>query len=145
MKCTDCGTQLVDQASFCWKCGKSQKATHVSNSTPASFQSETCEIDYEDTAGLLGWLVLTNGGRFVARAIGTKGAYSAGQTRFFWLAPPIPLVGYILGGGDLPSRDNKNHVAYYNVLVEHLVKDGWEPVLVSGVKWYQSSFRRIAR
>jgi len=45
MYCASCGTQLPDEANFCWKCGQPQKGPHRASD---SQQFETCTIEFQD-------------------------------------------------------------------------------------------------
>ena len=46
MYCESCGTQLPDEASFCWKCGQPQR--DAARHAPDSQQYETCTIEFQD-------------------------------------------------------------------------------------------------
>lgn len=126
MFCMNCGTQLPDDASFCLKCGKSQKAG-VQTEPP---KMETCEIvrvvtkpsswTYEETF------------IFAAEVIGANGKYVAFQS--------------------VPLKHNTQYPIYqkeFNSAVEELVnnllRDNWEAVETRGENWWNYRFRRQAR
>ena len=76
MFCINCGTELPDEANFCWKCGKPQKEG-VTVDEP---KWEICEIVYETVkAPFFGNCEY----RFWARAIGPQGKYRASESPVF--------------------------------------------------------------
>ena len=126
MFCLNCGTQLPDDANFCLKCGKPQKL-NVQIEEP---QWETCEIVWSDES--LFPEVLWEKGRFWAKAIGPKGVYTAAKTKVF-------NVDF---GSMSSNPQGKKALSYHSVLVEQLVKDGWEPTTDRGQSWWSNMFRR---
>ena len=125
MFCSKCGTQLPDEASFCWKCGTPQRS-NVRTEAP---QWETCEIEWEPQFG-----TFSNGGHFWARAIGPRGVYSAVKSQYFKTDGFMSAISFPKG---------KECIAGQNALVKQLVKDGWEPT-GKGREWYSDTFRRRA-
>jgi hypothetical protein len=129
MFCGNCGTQIPDEASFCWKCGKPQKSG-VQAPEP---KWETCEIVREVVRkeSLLSGAVF----RWVAQAMGPKGQYLAGQSDTFkgtWNA---------YEWGSEPKRDDERTGAALKGLVDRLLKDGWEST-GRGSEWYSQRFQR---
>ena len=103
MFCNNCGTEIPDEANFCWKCGRPQKEG-VKVEEP---KYETCEIFYIIVhEGIFG-----NKSVFKAEAIGPKGKYNAGQTEIFSIDQMI-----------FKSR----HGVIHDGLISKLVKDGWD-------------------
>lgn len=120
MFCPNCGTQLLDEANFCWKCGKVQQGTTTTSNEP---QYEHCRIELVE----VGYRLLQGTFyRFDADAIGTKGPYVAGQSKEFIMS-------------------DKVQPAILDALIQHLVAGGWEAVETKGSQWYQHSFRRRAK
>lgn len=85
MFCTSCGTQLPDEANFCWKCGHPmqknlQGKTDLQHEKP---KWEICEIDCKAVkeSGLL------NAGQaqWLAKVTGTKGTYYVGESPTFYV------------------------------------------------------------
>jgi hypothetical protein len=124
MFCSNCGTELPNEANFCWKCGRPQKPDVEAE--PVRY--ETCEIVWADVdkPGFLGMKPADF--YFWARAIGPDGVYEAAR-----------------------SEELQNHFVLYKGLPIHrgavdsviatLVKDGWEP-LSRGEHWWNERFRR---
>jgi len=121
MFCSYCGTQIPDDASFCNKCGKSQKAGGSSD----EIKWETCEIAYQQTTNGIVW----EAGYFYAEAIGPTGVYEAARTS--------PLTEY-----SGPSSDNERVVQAHRGLVTRLTLAGWEPTGDKGKNWWNYRFRR---
>lgn len=117
MFCINCGTQLPEEANFCWKCGRSQKPG-VQTEEP---KWETCEIEPEqENAGLLRTMfsLQTDRYNYVAKAVGPKGIYMVAETGFV-----------------------DNHEKAVQTLVSQLVQQGWES-MGKGERWYSYKFRR---
>ncbi len=125
MFCSNCGTQLPDEANFCWKCGKPQK-TGVQVDEP---KWETCEIVYADIR-LAGPLSRTI--QFWAKAVGPLGVYNAGEST---------KVKAGVSDSYEPCEWNNKHVTAVNSLVAQLAKDNWQP-LPRGQYWYSYRFQR---
>jgi len=122
--CISCGAQLPDEANFCLKCGKPQKAIAQAD----SFRWETCEIIFVQLSAGLGGAK----GYFEAKAIGPNGTYSAG-------------VGQTFGAGFgtwAPDATNPKVVGLHNVFIDQLVGEGWEPSGDRGTDWWNQRFRR---
>jgi hypothetical protein len=134
MFCINCGTQLPDEAKFCWKCGTPQKSSVQAD----ELKWETCEIVWKMTSGALGLIlgpIAGVKGYFWAKAIGPSGVYVAGKSQTIW-------VGNFYTGGPLPRERNQAHFAAHNALVAQLVNDGWEPTGDKGAEWWSNRFRR---
>ncbi|MBI4673161.1 MAG: zinc ribbon domain-containing protein [Chloroflexi bacterium] len=115
MFCVNCGTQLPDDANFCFKCGKPQRDTTATNEP--TWEWETCEIrrQYSDRDG--------NIQCYWARAVGPGGEYTAWQSQWFgW------------------KEDTLWHQARGSV-VETLIQDGWQHI-GRGSEWDNDRFRR---
>lgn len=128
MFCISCGTQLPDEAGFCWKCGKPQKQSLQAHEP----KWETCEILYEQVSESL-WGA--SSGYFHAKAIGPQGVYAAGKT-------PIFGCGYNTGS---PDASNQKTVLIHSTLISYLAQDGWESTGDRGTNWWNHRFRRQAR
>jgi len=119
MFCSNCGTQLPDEANFCLKCGKAQQGTAT---TSNDNQYEHCRIELIE----LGYRLFQGTVyRFDANAIGTEGPYVAGQSKEFSI-----------------NTGDREQLPILNALIRHLVADSWEAVETKGAQWYQHSFRR---
>jgi hypothetical protein len=105
MFCSNCGTQIPDDASFCSKCGKSQSAGF----STGEIKWETCEIAYKQTTNGIVWEI----GHFYAEAIGPIGVYEAARAK--------SLTEY-----SGPSSDNQRVVEAHKDLAGQLVRAGWE-------------------
>jgi hypothetical protein len=131
MFCSNCGTQTPDDASFCHKCGKPlRQAGEVPRSAGSEPQFETCEIVYELIKK--GFLWKSSDLRLWARAVGTRGVYTAGESAVWQDA------------ADWPMSNCAEAVAEHRKLVRHLVENGWHPVGTGSV-WYNDKFRRIQK
>ncbi len=114
MFCVACGTQLPDEANFCLKCGKPQKAD-VRAPEPAP-KYETCEIKFEVVKEAL-FGVGDDDLRFWAEALGPQGIYNAGESPVFKGT----------GGWAGPSKDQG--LSALNALLQKLGGDGWDPLV----------------
>lgn len=121
MFCSQCGTEIPEEASFCWKCGK-QQIKGVAAEEP---KWETCEIKWtqmrEGLTGSQGW--------FEADAIAPTGVYVAAQTEAF-------------GTGYNNWMPDQRHAPIQRELVNRLLREGWEPVGDRGPEWWSDRFRR---
>jgi hypothetical protein len=106
MFCNDCGTELPDEANFCWKCGKPQRED-IRVERP---RWEICEITYPSP-----WVFLCWGHKFWADAIGPQGRYNAGDS---------PTFSTRRGG---PYASSQEAVNAHNALIKKLFEDGWDP------------------
>jgi hypothetical protein len=124
MFCSNCGTQLPDEANFCWKCGKPQKqGTQVEELKQAEeTKYETCEIFYMRTHK--GYT--RDKGLFTVEAIGPEGKYFIARSEEFSVASDAG-----------PSLNHQAH----EVLVNRLVSQGWEQS-DRGTNWWNTRFRR---
>jgi hypothetical protein len=124
MYCSNCGTQLPDDANFCLKCGKPQKE----NVSFDESKYETCEIVFEWVSkGTLGMGATKM--RFWAKAIGAEGIYNAGRSDVF--------SGWQLG----PDASETKQVNALNQFIDRLASNGWEP-LTRGECWFSYRFQR---
>lgn len=128
MYCVSCGTQLPDEANFCWKCGKPQKSG-IRADEP---QWEICEIDWRSikikSGGLFGLGDTSTEGYYFATAIGPKGQYEVAKSKTFH------VLGY------RPASDTPDE--HLQALISQLVNNGWEPQGRKGNTRYDYSFRR---
>lgn len=135
MLCINCQTQLPDNASFCLKCGTPQKGNTRFNER----KYEYCEIDYEESPmGCLGFIIRYIIGTltfnqmldyiFVATSVGPQGRNRLYFTKKF--------------ASSLGMPQTKNALANLDALMNHMLKEGWEPTETRGQWWYQYRFRR---
>jgi hypothetical protein len=129
MFCSNCGTQLPDEANFCWKCGRPQNQ----GSTVEEPRWEMCEIDWVAVDSFLDAIRGRCTGHLEAKAIGPKGIYIAGKTQEF------SVSGYV------PSPYDKKAKQMFDGLVAQLVNIGWEPAETTSNAWYGNRFRRRIR
>ena len=129
MYCSHCGTQIADDASFCYKCGKQQKApTQPTQSKPV--QWETCEIHYE--VAKPGFSVIPVTYRLIAYAVGPTGRRKIVGPEFL-----LPM-----------SKEITYDVAYQfgddalNLFVQSLTQEGWQPIH-RGQYWFSQRFQRV--
>ena len=129
MYCFNCGALLVDDATFCVKCGKPQKAQAEHDEG----RWEYCEIVVRYKDG-----VLRDTYSYEAEAVGPRGPYMAARSRE-WKEPAHAQHWQVL--------DNSNERAYTVVkeLISDLVQDGWEPTGEKGSNWENFRFRRRVR
>jgi hypothetical protein len=131
MYCIKCGTQLPDEAAFCWKCGQPTTPTPNVAVAPAAITYDRCEIAYDYSSD--GYY--SNYLHYVANVTDQKGVY-------------ILMVSEPWEGGDNMSVPNpKDHPnlggrAHPN-LVNRLIQLGWE-VTGSSDYWYRTVLRRPA-
>ena len=124
MFCSQCGTQLPDDANFCLKCGQ------PTGQAPAGVGPEKwehCQIERKCSAGFLGlraWTMCW----FWADAVGPAGRFSAGESRKY---------------SDLTGEEGMQ--AIHNELVQQLIHGGWEPTTERGEDRFQRRFRRPAK
>ena len=123
MYCSNCGTELSDDANFCLKCGKPQKPDIQAD----EIKWETCEIVFEIVSS--GWLGKTRM-RFWADAIGQEGSYNAGDS--------IPFEQHV----PPPESNDQLAVIAHRDFVGQLVADGWEATGDRGNTWWSHKFRR---
>lgn len=124
MFCSNCGTQIPDEANFCWKCGKPQKKDFEPSH---QVQLEYCEVMwYEISASFTG----NNKGYFYAEAINPHGKYTTRETKAFNLGL----------GGHLPSADRQGTI--HKEFVDQLLQDGWQATGDRGEAWWALRFKR---
>jgi hypothetical protein len=126
MYCVHCGTNLPDEALFCWKCGKPQKGG-VQQEEP---KYDTCQIVMNNLGEAFGRTVFHF--KFQGDAIGPNGKYVACETPKY-----TSDINY-----EVPRRKFERVV---DELVRNLISDGWEPIESRGENWWNFQFRRQAR
>jgi hypothetical protein len=124
MFCTNCRTELPDDANFCSNCGRPQRED-VGLAEP---QWETWEIVFRQVRHRF---LHTPTLQFWAKAIGPDGTYSVGES------PEFDSNYY-------PESNGKYDAGANDVLVKHLTSEGWQPV-GRGEYWYAHRFRRTIR
>ena len=129
MYCYNCGTELPDNAAFCYKCGRPQNP----HADPAQGRWETCEIVARWETGLI-----TDSYHFEAEAIGPHGPYVAARSRPWKEIAHTPRWKVL---------DNTNERAggIVKELISDLIKDGWESTGERGSNWENYRFRRQVR
>lgn len=125
--CQKCGRQLPKLASFCPGCGVEVSADELQ----ADLDWETCEIGLGLVAERWG-LFPADMLRFIARAEGPKGVYTAGTSPEFKAG---------LGNYYQPDKKNKRHNEALVELERILEGDSWEKTGCGG-EWFQLRFRR---
>jgi ribosomal protein L40E len=129
MFCIECGTELPDEAKFCFKCGKPT----AGGESKQKAEQETCEIVYEITGekhGIYPRTLL----RFKAQAKGAEGEYCAGISNEF----EANLFDY----PGSPEKKSKKHKAALDSLSEKLKQAGWQAEDHKGPEWFSLRFRR---
>jgi len=140
MYCKRCGTQLPDEAKFCWNCGCATGEIPA----PRDELWETCEIVYKRKEGttmgqmtsIYAEVLLGRPGwhRFQAKAMGPAGIYIAGESPEFQHRS-LPTGVHHDARADEALGD----------LVRRLLRDGWEATGDRGAEWYSHRFRRRIR
>ncbi len=126
MFCMKCGTQIPDDANFCYKCG----ATSIGQAVRITDEPkwEHCEIVYDCNEGFVSghdfW--------FWAKAVGTSGTYCAASSTH---------AKYWYGDGT-PNSEWPVHTQLHSELVRKLVADAWEPTGERGNNWWNMRFKR---
>lgn len=123
MFCSKCGTQLPDEANFCWKCGQPTKAEVSGDAI------EVCQIirRYETDQNLLGRIT---GHWFWFEAICRDKVIAKSQE--YDLGKDILIVrGFLESEDSYMERMNmEQQIARdrFDQFLKGLEKDGWEPV-----------------
>jgi hypothetical protein len=134
MFCSKCGTQLPDEANFCWKCGKPQKA----GASAEKGQYETCEITFE-TLKEAGFFSRATTERFYAHAVHpTRGVYRAGESS------PVKGEQLQYASSSFPDMGDLTTKRELDALVRKLLADGWNMEAAAPVGW-KHTFRRPVR
>jgi len=137
MFCSDCGTELPEEASFCWKCGKRQQSRDEADSQQQT-QWEVCEIVYEARtrpfpASVVMSRVTSPQVRLWVQAIGPNGRYTAARSEV-WCVSYSPESG--------PNSKDRKTIRELDQLIQTLVANGWEPTSEKGGGWFSHRFRR---
>jgi hypothetical protein len=149
MFCTNCGTQLTDDAKFCSNCGApvsgtasaSGGSTQTAPEGPRGISQEQPEYiemrqeaDYSGAGRFLGGLVTSSFGwyhyRLEAIAAGPFGRYHVAYSPHFITNEEVSM-----GGGQGAGEPA------LAALTDDLIRDGWEP-LPGGPLWWQARFQR---
>ncbi len=136
MKCSRCGTEIPDEANFCWQCGMPQ---HADAEPQAGQDYETCQIRcslVEDRQEFSNWFQSHDwyhGAmfKFWAQAVGPDGEYVVGESPTFRAEPVFP-----------PPADDRRARDVYHTFLMRLVEQGWEPLGVKGDMWFSQQLRR---
>lgn len=123
MFCIVCGTELPNEANFCWKCGKPQNE----QANVPEPRYETCEICID----LLRDSVFGKKTyRIYVRAINSKGEYIVAEQEF---------------------KSNRVEIYYDDVakpihqqMIKQLVQEGWQPT-GRGEAFWNDTFRRLEK
>ncbi|MDR3589189.1 MAG: zinc ribbon domain-containing protein [Negativicutes bacterium] len=129
--CNRCGEKLPEGACFCSGCGIELLTAGGPKPEPPW---ETCEVGLELVAERWG-LFPSDMLRFIARAEGPAGIYTAGTS---------PAFKAGLGNYYQPDKENHRHTGALAELETMLIKDGWEQT-ERGREWFGLRFRRRAR
>jgi hypothetical protein len=129
MYCGNCGKSIPEDARYCCYCGKSTDPNSQNNND--KFIWEYCEIAWAGKYSK--FRTLWSDAYFWAKAIGKKGVYNAGESPRF----KSHAVGY--GQTD---KEKQIAVTDHTILIEQLIKDGWEPTGELGSIWWDQKFRR---
>lgn len=128
MICFNCGTELPDEAKFCWNCGDPQKP-NVKVEEP---EWEVCEIT---CARIIMGRDRKDEWEFHAQVNGPKGTYLACD----------PYVTTVNPNGDFEflSRESNRYIRnLFTSLLRELESSGWKPLDIQGMHWYSHRFRR---
>ena len=126
MYCSNCGTQLPEDASFCLRCGEPQKE----GGKAIELRWETCEIDWRIVEEAQSRT--TSKIKWVANAIGPNGKYLAGETSVFEgrVGNNFPFT-YSYHTKHIDSKTNEKNIIARRALddfIAKLSKDGWDYV-----------------
>src|SRR6266496_2612351 len=105
MFCGNCGTEIPDEANSCWKCAKTWRQADEP-------RWEICEIEQEYVGSIRPFIALQYQYKFIAKAIGPQGVYSAGETPSFL-------------DRTANDKDRQEQEKLLPILIAHLVKNGW--------------------
>ncbi len=123
MRCAVCGTELPDEAAFCWRCGSRQQAGPSNHALGPEVCRVRVQTRYEERYG--GFLGTVRFGKLIAEVEGgPKGRYVADESKWF---------------------DETNYDEYrkeLSALVRRLAGAGWEPM--PAIRDGSSAFERSA-
>lgn len=125
MFCGNCGKGLPEDANFCLKCGKPQRATLQAEEPRWEFCELRAEGKPKGFSGSITW--------YWAEAVGPKGRYNAGESEQL---RSTDIYSRECRYGDIKKRDNA-----LNKLIQRLTSEGWEPI-TRGESFYSYRFRR---
>lgn len=140
MFCTHCGQQLPQDANFCFKCGKPQKAG-VESFSAAPVKWEYCEVKMkEEVLKDRGWFTQTRvvTRQMIAHAHGPSGKYIAASSSIVRVEEEYRSFGHGIDGWQPKSTslfdpDNPHidmgFMGFFNIheqITTELLSDGWE-------------------
>jgi hypothetical protein len=133
--CPACATQLPDDAEFCLRCGRPQRAAPQNETEAWEHCHVTC-VPVADPRLFASWLSSQNWFRcarfrFRAESSGPTGTSTTAESPVFQSQPDAP-----------PAADDPAAVAAHNVLVRALLDQGWQPFVAPRTEWYDLAFRR---
>jgi ribosomal protein L40E len=140
--CYRCGTQLPDQANYCWKCGNPRKEGTQAKSP----EWETCTITYEAVRNNKFLGSHSGQARWWAKATRPRESYRAGESPIFYASVEKGVV-------EIPYSNPgfSAHLTYIDtlkvldVLTNKLIADGWEPTGTYGASYWKRQYRRRIR
>jgi len=133
MICSNCGTELPDDANFCVQCGRPQKAGLAGPIARA--QWELCEIDYFSEEGFL-----NQKGLFGAMVLGKERKQLVAESENFLLRFD-EVGGFNQWRSKRILKRTAEAQSAFNALVGRLLDEGWEPT-GWGQFWYSEQLRR---
>jgi ribosomal protein L40E len=140
IKCPECNKEVSNQAPTCIHCGFSLRGQP---DTPAPW--ETCQIEWGNTAGLMG-APIGSDYFWVQATSPVTGTYCAGESSTFRMGAGHYIYLSLTHSNDLrPKASDGNATRPHAELIDALIKDGWEPTEIRGREWWQHSFRRRVR
>lgn len=154
-ECPECKREVSDQAPSCPHCGYplAEGFKHVDRRSSAIVQTkatevqwETCQIEWNVTAGLLGQPLPWSKNYFWARAASpVSGPYTAGCSSEFGAGFQAKIAMMGNNSDPRPRSWDKNSMNAFMELSELLTQDGWEPTNFQSSQWWQQGFRRQVR
>ena len=142
MYCPKCGNQCPANYNFCPICG--EKINHDPSANNSDVEWEHCQIEADWVSANLG---LKYECFYWADANNERGRFTAGKSPKYKILGPA-RIGGVLGvrpptgetGGDRKQSD-----AAFNILVNTLVKQGWEVLPEKGASVWNVRFKRKVR
>lgn len=133
MYCLRCGTELPQDANFCYKCGTPVGKT---GETSESTKWEYCEILYKYEYRKKGIFSGEPTVTFLADAVGPTGSYTAAEAQSY---KGGNLYGPVANNSKKESALADNA---HKQLVQQLISEGWEATSERGEYWWQLRFKR---